>query len=763
LQSSGSYPAGSPSLYTLVSAARRFDIPLERIFNSHIFTDSAPDDASTLSRHRDQEPDAAHAIAMLIDATSEAGDMLAQTELQTVAQSIASGASAEHDEFDLAADLESPEPLNPTTKMSSDGLNRVVPNLDILRDSLVAVVEGRQTEADPYMRQEILERSALKAARQRLEMEAKQMAGVSARNDSGLKGRQLRLWMWEWLQKLEARIAKEVERMSIDQANARRKRTSQTASSSNDGLDAESQTSASMPHEEDLLPFLGLLSPNSLGLLTIVEIMRLHGTSGVPDGTKATRALIHIGRAVENEHHMNLLRKKPHLRKLARKLSLNLRGERVLDQGLRARLRAEAEAEGANDIAGELEPWTQPIRARVGSFLIQLLMQEATVTRSARDADGKLHVEEHPAFYAAYQYVQGRKLGIIRVNEVVGERLDKENIGSVDARMLPMLVAPRPWMAHDQGGYQTTRTTAMRYKDSLEQAQYMQAASDNAELDVVLSALDVLGQTPWRVNRRVYDVISEVWNSGAEFLKIPASPFAEPEPERPVDYDTDLQAKSDYVRRLKVWSLDKANAHSRRCDLNYKLEVARAFMGERMFFPHNMDFRGRAYPIPPHLNHLGDDLCRGLLLFDDAKPLGARGLRWLQIHLANLHGFDKANFHDRQLFAEQHEKQIRASAANPLGESEDEQWWRKADDPWQCLATCIELQQAYDHPEGPEAYESRLPVHQDGTCNGLQCTPRWPISSSRSSSARRRIRTTHSRIWLTLCAARSRARSSSRR
>ncbi|MCO5597930.1 hypothetical protein L7F22_052016 [Adiantum nelumboides] len=31
----------------------------------------------------------------------------------------------------------------------------------------------------------------------------------------------------------------------------------------------------------------------------------------------------------------------------------------------------------------------------------------------------------------------------------------------------------------------------------------------------------------------------------------------------------------------------------------------------------------------------------------------------------------------------------------------------------------LELTKAMDHPEGPEKFESRLPVHQDGTCNGL--------------------------------------------
>lgn len=41
-----------------------------------------------------------------------------------------------------------------------------------------------------------------------------------------------------------------------------------------------------------------------------------------------------------------------------------------------------------------------------------------------------------------------------------------------------------------------------------------------------------------------------------------------------------------------------------------------------LYFPHNMDFRGRVYPIPPHLNHMGADLNRGLLEFSEAKELG---------------------------------------------------------------------------------------------------------------------------------------------
>ena len=46
-------------------------------------------------------------------------------------------------------------------------------------------------------------------------------------------------------------------------------------------------------------------------------------------------------------------------------------------------------------------------------------------------------------------------------------------------------------------------------------------------------------------------------------------------------------------------------------------------------------------------------------------------------------------------------------------------WWLEGDNPWQVLAICNELHSAVRAPD-PEAFESGFPVHQDGTCNGLQ-------------------------------------------
>ena len=40
-----------------------------------------------------------------------------------------------------------------------------------------------------------------------------------------------------------------------------------------------------------------------------------------------------------------------------------------------------------------------------------------------------------------------------------------------------------------------------------------------------------------------------------------------------------------------------------------------------------------------------------------------------------------------------------------------EQWWQTLDEPWQGLATCMELKAAYDSGD-PVNYVSHTPVHQ---------------------------------------------------
>lgn len=141
------------------------------------------------------------------------------------------------------------------------------------------------------------------------------------------------------------------------------------------------------------------------------------------------------------------------------------------------------------------------------------------------------------------------------------------------------------------------------------------------------------------------------------------------------------------------------------------------------------------------MNHIGDDISRGLLTFAERKTLGERGLFWLKVHLANKAGFDKASLEERLAFTEEHIQDIYDSADHPLEvsaalswpscayifsdvhtyriNSQGSGWWLKSEDPWQTLAACIEVTEAL-RSDDPTKYQSYLPVHQDGSCNGLQ-------------------------------------------
>jgi len=139
----------------------------------------------------------------------------------------------------------------------------------------------------------------------------------------------------------------------------------------------------------------------------------------------------------------------------------------------------------------------------------------------------------------------------------------------------------------------------------------------------------------------------------------------EPELEDLIDQPTDgklspLQVKKrEYYHLVKRIRKKNAETFSLRCDTNIKLAIAEQLVGRVFYFPYNMDFRGRAYPIPPNLNHLGSDMCRGMLQFAEKKPLGQNGLGWLKVQLANLFGKDKVSFNGRIEYVDSMMEEVR--------------------------------------------------------------------------------------------------------
>ncbi|GJN93218.1 hypothetical protein Rhopal_006265-T1 [Rhodotorula paludigena] len=578
--------------------------------------------------------------------------------------------------------------------------------LQTLRTNLLTLdMPGSESVMSRTARQRLLEESSYDAARQLYIHEMQELAKVGKDTERGLQSNWLQSIMFDWLRALEQVLFKQ---------------------------SCERGRGSAWGKDADIEPFLRLLAPDKLALITIVELMRLcgGGSEGVTGGIKAARAILTVGRAVENEYHAEALKEGFSNKQLQQEI------DRISEQGVigadgRLQNRSAEESLGIlwrrelakREKEGDTSwrpTWTQTIRAKVGSILVTALMDVAKVERTVRVPDtGEVITELQPAFSHAYQYVRGLKLGIIKVNHAVAERMDQDPLRiTLHPRFLPMLVKPKPWLSWNSGSYLLHTTQMMRIKDSDEQLRYLQQASDNDRLDTIFNGLDALGSVQWKINRNVFDVVSQVWNSGESIADIPAKEaFAEPvKAEVPENVAKDPRARDNFRHRVRQALQARRSAHSTRCDLNYKLEIARAFLDEKFYFPHNLDFRGRAYPIPPNLSHIGDDMCRGLLSFGEAKPLGERGLRWLKIHLANLTGFDKASFDEREAFAMEHLDDVFDSADKPL---DGKRWWLKADDPWQCLATCFELAAAL-RSEDPLKFESSLPVHQDGTCNGLQ-------------------------------------------
>lgn len=246
------------------------------------------------------------------------------------------------------------------------------------------------------------------------------------------------------------------------------------------------------------------------------------------------------------------------------------------------------------------------------------------------------------------------------------------------------------------------------------------SSQKDGQLESILMGLDVLGRVPWRINENILKISIELWNQGVNVSELTSAtasasenvnyPFMKRE-----DFDK-VEKYREYCRQAVNSRNEQSRQHSMTCDTNYKLEIARTFAGIPFYLPHSVDFRGRAYPIPPHLSHIGSDLSRGLLEFAEGRPLGPDGLFWLKVQFSNMCGNDKCSLADRAAFADKNMDNIKASARDPLALKA---FWRTADEPWQCLATCMEISAALDSPE-PEKFLSHLPVQQDGSCNGSQ-------------------------------------------
>ncbi|XP_044758322.1 DNA-directed RNA polymerase, mitochondrial [Coccinella septempunctata] len=364
--------------------------------------------------------------------------------------------------------------------------------------------------------------------------------------------------------------------------------------------------------------------------------------------------------------------------------------------------------------------WVNPVLTHIGKFLYQIIMHDLKVDVNCMKPNSKQE-KNFPAFYNIFRY-ENRKLREEVKPHPVLVKLMKASVPetlSFPVDEVPMVCPPVPWTSTGNGGYLITPSEMVRLPLYAQAQKKILKATPVQNLYPVFDSLNQLGSVPWKVNKKILDVITEVFNNGGSAkldVPEPTSSLAPPVPP-PNLQDLDKTERQAFLKLKMQYQRRKAEMYSLRCDCLYRLCLAHHFQDKVFWLPHNMDFRGRVYPLPPHLNHLGSDLARSMLVFAEPRPLGPNGLNWLKIHLINLTGQKKRDsVKDRLQYANECLDLIFDSADNPL---DGKRWWTESDEPWQTLACCMEIVDVIRSGD-PENYRSHFPVHQDGSCNGLQ-------------------------------------------
>lgn len=338
--------------------------------------------------------------------------------------------------------------------------------------------------------------------------------------------------------------------------------------------------------------------------------------------------------------------------------------------------------------------------------------------------------------------ILGSDYYVIKEKEIAGKRIksvdatewfkqtweSNENHMIANAvRYMPTVIPPRHWEDPHDGGYygesmlgvQLIRLKVQTKTRFLKAYNRKLSAID---LGIVYDALNAMQDTPFKVNPYILQVLKEIYASGGELGGVPRTEPYEALPRLPEDAPED-EIKAHKKRAVGLYKQEEARkSKALRCLL--ALKVAEKFSKfDKIYFPWNVDYRGRCYPIPTALSPQGDDIQKALLLFAEPSPLAEGDEKWMAIHGANLAGNDKITFAERIAWVEEHTMDIIASAEDPLGYT----WWHevsKGDYPLEFLSFCNEWSKLHayraENNGSVKGFMSNLPLAFDGTCSGLQ-------------------------------------------
>jgi DNA-directed RNA polymerase len=357
---------------------------------------------------------------------------------------------------------------------------------------------------------------------------------------------------------------------------------------------------------------------------------------------------------------------------------------------------------------GVFVPWSEDTREIVGLLMYNLVHDNTGIFEEIMTRHGN-------KTKSALAFTEETKQYVEEFNT---------SLASTICQYRPMFTEPVDWTEYANGGYQTIRLPFVKndtYTDS-----------DSIDFEEQMNTVNKLQKTAWTIDQKMFDLFTILSVAGLD-VKSPTGKtlwYTSSQLEAPmrpsVLNNEHLKDTEEFKIALSVYK----DARKDIIETNIKrgskfrvqheaLRIAYEFSEfDEIFFPYQVDFRGRIYPIPGTLNPQAADSVRPLIKFANSKVLTNDGAWWLAIQIAGYYGYDSVSLDDRAKWViDNYETIIMPSGAHP---ADCIDVWSQADKPFHFIQSCIAYVEARKAWSKGEDYLCDVPVQVDGKCNGLQ-------------------------------------------
>ena len=432
------------------------------------------------------------------------------------------------------------------------------------------------------------------------------------------------------------------------------------------------------------LPFVQMLYADKMAVIACKVII-----DGLSTERMMTSVCIAVGRAIEDEILLEkLAQEEPDFFRKMQKITFSSVGS-----GMKRRFVREA----AKAVDLVTQRWAKADALSIGVLLTEMLAERTGIIKTITKLNAR-----------------GRRYCVIAPSQDISDwvRKSHEYHEELTPFFLPMVERPTLWTNPWIGGYKQldwkprplVKTRNKAYQEEL----------GTCDLSRIYHAANLLQSTPWQIDQQVYDLAYDCWKQGAKIKGLPSS-LDEVLPAKPDDIETNTDSRRQWRKAAAKIHFHNESLESQRLQLLKTMFVAdKVKLNENIYFPIQLDFRGRGYFLPLFLNPQGTSLSKALMRFSRGKPIVTeQQLNHLKIHLANTWGLDKKSHEERLNWVESNTDLIKCSGIDPYSNTQ----WMQADDPFAFYAACKELTNFLQKGFG---FVSHLPISMDATTQGLQ-------------------------------------------